>query len=132
MTGNRYNVSNMKVSEQSANTKNKAYFKNLVIAFGVCLSFLTFTSADNWSSNAAAVDENQITEVALNTEANQSAEIKGSDEQRSFTHYNFIASYLIQESSINRQSKEKKEKRSFMANLKQIHKIIMSNTLGSI
>jgi hypothetical protein len=103
-----------------------------VIVFGICLSFLAFTSADEWSDSSSSKEAYKVKQISVNSESAQQVEVQETKQQRTFTHYNFIASYLIQESSINRQTKEKREERNFLANLKQIHRIIFSNTLGSI
>lgn len=105
-------------------------FKNLVILFGVCLGLFMILSFNSWISVTQASvaqeiqkpDENKPEEHLQNIDeisvAQRNLKIK--------THHNFIASYLLQESSFERKNKNSEEHRNLISQLKQLHKIIIS------
>lgn len=107
------------------------HLKNYILVFGVCLCFLTITSFNNWSSS----DNTACSQVVQCELENQSKNVQKTlvapKETKFKARHNFIASYLLQESSFERKTKNTEEKGSFFSNLKQLHKIIISQTLGS-
>jgi len=112
------------------------YFKNLVIILGVFLSLLTFTSFNNWGKSVDTQDdgkvENLIVSNAGSDQKNGNELTVSKNEQKLKAHHNFIASYLLQESTFSRKSEKNKEQSNLFTNLKQIHKIIIVQMLGAI
>lgn len=112
------------------------YFKNLVIVVGVFLSLLTFTSGNNWEiyiNDEADGKAGKLIVSNAGSDQNNGKELTDSkNEQKLKTHHNFIASYLLQESTFSRKSEKNKEQSNFFTNLKQIHKIIIVQMLGAM
>ncbi|MCK5467582.1 MAG: hypothetical protein KAI99_03715 [Cyclobacteriaceae bacterium] len=108
--------------------------KNFIIVFGVCLSLFTISSFDNWISvtQASVVQEIQELKDSKTEELPNNIEeiCITQHEPKLKTHHNFIASYLLQESSFERKNKKSKEQGGFLSHLKQLHKIIITQTLG--
>jgi hypothetical protein len=109
--------------------------KNFIIVFGVCLSLFTILSFNNWKSVTQASVAQEIHELKDCKSGELPNNIKGKcvvqHEQKLKTHHNFIASYLLQESSFERKNKKSKEQGGFLSHLKQLHKIIITQALGS-
>ena len=110
-------------------------FKNSVIVTGVCLSIFMILSFNNWiSSTEASVVQNiqRLEEIKPEGQLQNTKEIAVAQRNIKFkTHHNFIASYLLQESSFKRKNKKSEEHQNFVSHLKQLHKIIITQTLRS-
>lgn len=121
----------MITTKNNQTLRHTNYLKNLIVVFGVCLSLFTITSFNNWSSSEdtslAQSSQGIVEDKALNKNETPAAQ----QEQKFRTHHNFIASYLLQESSFERKVNKTEEKGDFFSNLKQLHKVIISHTLGS-
>ncbi len=112
--------------------KHTNHLKNLIVVFGACLSFLTVTSFNNWaSSDDASIAQGSQYIVEEDQVINEKETSAPQQEQKYRAHHNFIASYLLQESSFERKIKKTEEKGNFISNLKQLHKVIITQTLGS-
>lgn len=112
--------------------KHTNYLKNLIVVFGVCLSFLTVTSFNNWASSDDASIA-QASQCIVDDQAINEKETPTTQQEQKFrTHHNFIASYLLQESSFERKINKTEERGNFISNLKQLHKVIITQTLGSL
>ena len=112
---------------------NSDVFKNMVIVFGMALSLFTITSFDTISHAGAGSEtiENQViekTDVVSQTELNNQPDISIAS-QKTKTHHNFIASYLLQESSVKRQPKKSEVEENFIGDILKIHKVIISRSL---
>ena len=111
------------------------YFKSLIIVFGTCLGLLTISSFDNWKSSdeqSIVQGTQEIKDCALEAHSATTTENCNLTESRTIIHHNFIASYLLQESSFERKNKKSKIQSDLFSHLKQLHKIIITQTLGSI
>lgn len=107
ISGNRFIISGMKYSKQNDNSKAKARFRNVVVVFAVFLSILTFVSADRWSASTVGAEVISNAETVIDGMESTPPVVLRQDGY-STSHHNFLAAYLIQESSINRQSRKKK------------------------
>lgn len=109
--------------------------KNLVIVFGVCISLFTISSFNNWISAteaSIALEIQELKECKSGQSPSNVEEIRATPyEPKLKGHHNFIASYLLQESSFERKNKKFKEQSDFLGHLKQLHKIIITQTLGT-
>lgn len=129
------NMSHMVSSNQKHIFTKTNRFKNVVIFFGLCLSLFMISFCNNWIFST----ETSITREIQELKDCKSEELPGnveelhvtSQELKLKTHQNFIASYLLQESSFERKNKMSKEEGGFLSHLKHLHKIIISKTLGS-
>ena len=123
----------MKSSNQKHIFPTTNRFKNSVIVTGVCLSFFMILSFNNWiSSTEASVVQNiqRLEEIKPEGQLQNTKEIAVAQRNIKFkTHHNFIASYLLQESSFERKNKKSEEHQNFVSHLKQLHKIIITQTL---
>lgn len=121
----------MITTNKNQKLKDTNYLKKLIVVFGVCLSLLTVTSFSNWSSS----DDEPIAQgsycIVEDQAINEKDQPPAQQEQKFRTHHNFIASYLLQESSFERKIKKTEERGDFFSNLKQLHKVIITQTLGS-
>ncbi len=121
----------MTTTYKNQTLKHTNRLKKLLIAFGACLSFLAVTSFDGWSSKddgAIAKKSECIVNVSATTHQDAAASKK---EKKFIAHHNFIASYLLQESSFERKIKKTEERGSFFSYLKQLHKVIIKQTVES-
>ena len=110
-------------------------FKNAIIVFGFCISILTITSYDSISnsSQSGIVSSHRTAEVQK-PESHDALKIEKKTlkkEQKSNNYHNFIASYLLRESSFKRKNKKSSEENSFLRSLRDLHKTIFVNALGS-
>ena len=125
----------MKSSNQKHIFPKTNRFKNSVIVTGVCLSFFMILSFNNWiSSTEASVvqDIKKLEEIKPEGQLQNTKEISVAQRNLKLkTHHNFIASYLLQESSFERKNKKSEEHQNFVSHLKQLHKIIITQTLRS-
>ena len=101
-------------------------FKNYVIIFGMCLSLFTITSFDSVSYDRSA--ETKETKVEQHDAKCQQAKISQSNKQK--THHNFIASYLLEETSAKKEEKESGTELKFFSKLLQLHKTIFTNVFS--
>ena len=111
------------------------YLKNMVIVFGIFLSLLAFTSFTNWSNSIDTIDNENSEELMINVNSVQSEVLETVsivNESKLKTHHNFIASYLLQESNFSRKVERNKDENNFFTNLKQLHKIIISQALSGM
>ena len=123
----------MKSSNQEHIFQRTNRFKNLVIVFGVCLSLFMILSFNNWIMVTQATvaqeiqkSENVKPEGQLQ-KAKEIAVVKSNLKLK--THHNFIASYLLQESSFERKNTKSEEQQNLVSRLKQLHKIIITQAL---
>lgn len=125
----------MNISKGEFNFFGSNTFKNMIIVFGMCLSLFTITSFDFISGTREIVDNSdnpEMTEViSVEKQALQGDKSSSPNEQKVKTHYNFIASYLLQESSVKRETKKTSNEQNIVSHLLQLHKIIISKTIGS-
>ena len=125
----------MKISNRKLNFFGSNTFKSMVIVFGMCLSLFCITSFDSISGTMEIADNGvnpEMTEVKLvEQQAIQKDKSSFPHEQKVKTHHNFIASYLLQESSVKRENKKTNNKQNIVGHLVQLHKIIISKTIGS-
>ena len=129
----RITMLQMKSSNQEHIFQRTNRFKNLVIVFGVCLSLFMILSFNNWISSteaSVAQDIQKLEEIKPERQLQNTKEIavvKGNLKLK--THHNFIASYLLQESSFERKNTKSKEQQNLVGHLKQLHKIIITQAL---
>ena len=123
----------MKSSNQEHIFQRTNRFKNLVILFGVCLSLFMILSFNNWimvTQASVAQEVQKFEEDKPEGQLQNTKEIAVAQRNIKFkTHHNFIASYLLQESSFKRKNKKSEEHQNFVSHLKQLHKIIITQTL---
>jgi hypothetical protein len=119
------------ILENQKQTLSKTnHTKNFIILFGACICLLTITSFNNWISSNEA-NATQGIQCTLETQVKIDKDTPSLKEEQKFkSHHNFIASYLLQESSFERKIKKTEERQDFFSNLKQLHKIIISQTSG--
>ena len=109
-------------------------FNNAVIVFGICLSLFTITSFDSMSNDdqlAAKVEYQEQTDASI-CQLQESKDIDDSSkkENKLKAQHNFIASYLLEESSAKRETKNNETKSNFLGQLLQLHKTILSNAIN--
>jgi hypothetical protein len=102
--------------------------------FGVCISLFAITSFESLSNSSQKYESinNQECQI-VNSDAQSNSQLDNNSdkrEQKLKTHHNFIASYLLQESSIKRESKKMVAQGNFIRNLKHVHKTIIVHTIG--
>jgi hypothetical protein len=108
-------------------------FKNSVITFGMCLSLFTITSFDTISgkeqSSKNAIHATQS--LSLNHEQTGSDKLAESSKKESsqITHHNFIASYLLEESSAKKETKNTESEIKILGQLLQLHKTIIATAI---
>ncbi len=126
----------MKYSIQQQGNRDTNRFKNYIIALGVCLSFLTFTSFNNWNQSSPVINDQNEVGLQMDDKTNQQESKEALTDNGSKpvvnSHHNFIASFLLQESSIKRTSNREKELKGVFSSIKQLHKLIITKTLGAI
>ncbi len=113
------------------NSSQTNRIKNLVIVFGVGLGIFTFSSINNWE--IYSVDSNVSNEIEIKINKSESSIEKFNTEEKELkikTHHNFIASYLLQESSIERKNTKTKLKSNIITSIRRLHKIIITQALG--
>lgn len=128
---NLITMPHMKSTNKSQTLKQTIHLKNLIVLFGVCLCFLTVTSFNNWSSSDDASSAQGSQRIVEDQVIHKKEIPTAKQEQKFRTHHNFIASYLLQESSFERKIKKTEDRGDFFSNLKQLHKVIITQTLGS-
>lgn len=113
---------------------NSNTFKNSVIVFGMCLSLFTITSFDGISesrkSNSKIVaqeSDNSDQQELLRPDQSDSKQV-----QKQKASHNFIASYLLQESSTKREDKKSNSEGKIINHLFHLQKIIISKTFGAL
>lgn len=105
--------------------------KNLVIVFGVGLNIFALSSINNWKIKS--VDSNFSNEIEMKINKPESSIeklITAKKELKIKTHHNFIASYLLQGSSIERKITKSKFKRDIFTSIKRLHKIVITQAIG--
>lgn len=112
-------------------TKN--FLNNFLVVVGICISLIAVTYLSNGQPASdpnlskdnteliTADEESAGTTCTTNVEENQ-AQVK--------THHNFIVSYLLQDNSIDRNTVNSPAQTDLLSNLKQVHKIIISQSIG--
>lgn len=103
-------------------TSNNA--KNYIIAFGVIISLFLITSFDHGRSAVAPIVEIDQPQIETLISADNYQTEKISIEATSY--HNFLASYFINESSVERQRRVVKEKKPLFSGLKRIQKSIVA------
>jgi len=113
---------------------NSNTFKNMVIVFGMAISLFTIISFDSVSQADATstnIENQEINENSIVSQARLNDETNTSEsEQKLKTHHNFIASYLLQESSVKRKSKKPKVQGDLIGHIIHLHKIILTKAVG--
>ena len=109
-------------------------FKNFVIVFGLCLSLFTITSFDSVSGERSTeIDEEQVDCLPLDADEVKAeatpAKVEAKKEKKTKTYHNFIASYLLQESSVDRQNKKKEKETTIIGNLAELRRMIFSTSI---
>ena len=125
---NHFTMSHMNSENQIKSGTNR--LKNLLIVFGVCLSLFTITSFNNWGSSTEPIVAQEIQGLENCTSEQPEVNVihaKFAQNNPTFkTHHNFIVSYLLQDTSFERKNKNSKVQADLLSNLKQLHKIILS------
>jgi len=105
------------------------HFRNYSIVAGVILSlFIIFsfridnkiTTQPN-SGDLATIEQSVDEQNTTVAEGNQ-------QEKYSAKYHNFLASYFLQESSVDRSKKKSEEKRNVISNIKELHHLIISRS----
>ena len=107
-------------------------FKNAIIIFGFCVSIITITSYDSISNNgpsdlAMIVDTQHMPDVSSMACEQENENVILRKEHKVSNRHNFIASYLLQESSHKRERNSSDEGRNFFSNLRHLHETILVN-----
>lgn len=110
-------------------------FKNMIIIFGFCISFITITSFESVSNSSQSdvdlINKDKNIEVYTNQKVKRSDKKTIQSKQKIKARHNFIASYLLQESSHKRENNKTSQEGSFFRNLKHIQKTIIVNAVES-
>lgn len=125
----------MKFNIKKQTISKKDHIRSLLLVFGACLGLFTVSSFNSWNSAPETLPVEDVKElVSCNSEAQSSrfVEINDTIEPKAIMHRNFIASYLLQESSFERKSKKTNQQHNFFSHLKQLRKIIGTQTFGSL
>jgi hypothetical protein len=111
-------------------------FKNSVITFGMCLSLFTITSFDSTSGDdqqSVNIDQQELqsaTQICPSESTLVYDESKEENSQK--THHNFIASYLLEESSAKKETERTETDVKLFSQLLQLHKTIMAVAIGQL
>ena len=99
------------------------------------ISLFTITSFDTISqadASAKNIENQEFHENATVSQADSNYQSNATkDDHKLKTHHNFIASYLLQESSVKRNAKKADTEGNFVGGILRLHKIIITKTLGS-
>lgn len=125
----------MKVFSNKPEFLDSDRFKNYVIAFGMCLSVFTITSFDSVTKDKRAEVKKEGIELSSascqNTDTKSKTDIVDKQSKHK-THHNFIASYLLEESSAKKEEKDSGTETKFLGRLLQLHKTIISNAFSQL
>ena len=134
-TDGRITMVHMKILNSKNRFLKSELFKNMVIVFGMALSLFTITSFDTISQADTSSDKLESHQVDERTAISQVKSDYQSDvltdNQKQKTHHNFIASYLLQESSVKRKTTKSENDGNFVNSILRLHKIIITKTFGS-
>lgn len=134
-TDDRITMAHMKILNTKNKFLNSESFKNMIIVFGMAISLFTITSFDTISqadASAKNIENQEFHENATVSQADSNYQSNATkDDQKLKTHHNFIASYLLQESSVKRNAKKADTEGNFVGGILRLHKIIITKTLGS-
>ena len=110
------------------------FFKNAVITFGMCLSLFTITSFDSVSGKDHPSQQAASMEQSADSNSNQQESRSLTDQPAKQnvqkTHHNFIASYLLEESSAKKEEKNPESEIKILGQLLQLHKTIVTLAIG--
>ena len=115
-------------------TKSSTHLlKNLLIVIGICISLIAISFLNSRNSSSDLILTKASTELK-NTEENLAVSTYTSgvaeNSSKVKTHHNFIVSYLLQDTSVERNTRNSPAQADLSSSLKQIHKIIISQPLG--
>ena len=133
-TDDRFTMLRMKIYNNKLKFLSSNTFKNIIIVFGMALSLFTITSFDTVSqadATATNIENQEFDEELMDSNVQLDSEsATQKNNQKIKTHHNFIASYLLQESSGKRKIKKTDDQGDFIGHIIQLHKIIISKALG--
>ena len=108
--------------------------RNAIIIFGFCVSFITITSFESISntkqSDLAVYNQEKILDDFDAQKGCDCEKEEAKSNQKIKTRHNFIASYLLQESSRKRENKKANQEGSLIRSLIDIHRTIIVNAVG--
>lgn len=134
-TDGRITMLHMKILTNNPKFLNSDTFKNIIIVFGMALSLFTITSFDTFTQAETGTNQIENQEADENLLVSQadlgSQSIAVKDDQKQKTHHNFIASYLLQESSVKRKAKKPRLEENFIGSILRLHKTIITKAMGS-
>lgn len=128
---NRITFSNMKILNKKQSFSKTNNFKRLIIVFGACLGLFTISSFDSWNLTNETSKVQGVEACTSEKASVKILELNIDAEPKTIMHHNFIASFLLQESSFERKNKKSKEQNNFFSHLKQLHKMLITQALGS-
>ena len=104
-------------------------FRNYSIFLGVILSlFLVFSLRnDNITWKQSSINNLAAVEQNIDEQSQKVVEVNP-QEKYSSKYHNFLASYFLQESSVDRSKKKSEEKSNVISNLKDLHHLIISRS----
>ena len=109
-------------------------FKNSIIIFGICLSLFTITSFDGVSndsqSSTSVGEQKKTTGTVCNEVESNSVRTLSKKESNQKTHHNFIASYLLEESSAKKEENSTQPEIKIISRILQFHKAIVTNVFN--
>lgn len=107
-------------------------FKNSIIIFGFCVCIITITSYDSISNvgQSKFTRGEEVQGVVDGESQNDQMKSLSKKEHKISNPHNFIASYLLQESSQKRERNSKNEESNLFRNLRQLHKTIFIKVVG--
>jgi hypothetical protein len=100
-------------------------FRNISIVLGIFLSVFLINSFNVGDSSNLDSSEQVLLESVVGDDDEKVSEAR-LEEKYSAKYHNFLASYFLQESSVERSKKKTEEKRSLFSNLKDFHHVILS------
>jgi len=104
--------------------------RNYSIILGVILSLFivfSFRHDDAVLADSNRKDVNTVEQKSVEQNRNLNSELN-QQEKYSTKYHNFLASYFLQESSVDRSKKKTEEKKGLMNNLKDFHHLILSRS----
>ena len=105
-------------------------FKNYSVILGIILGLFIVFSFRNDDAVLAKFNWKDINTVEQNSgEQNQELDNAMNQQEKYSTKYhNFLASYFLQESSVDRSKKKTEERQGLMNNLRDFHHLILSRS----
>ena len=122
----------MKSSNKISILYSSNKFRNVLLIFGVCVSIVlisSFRNSNQTNPELVAQFAQLSIEAGLDSFSDEENQDALSD-PKSVKYHNFLASYFLQESSVERTSKRSGEDRELLSSLKGFHNIIISKTLS--